>query len=608
MKKHFYLFIFAAIFYSFSAMAQHCVEFESQAMSAQFGNGINNPGDVIFTEDNIPVSVEFFEWSSGGGTFGTASVIDGSSSFGTAHAMWTSNINLVFDFSMLGFIPNRVVFDFTDSGGEENISVNGSPIYAGELMGAPMPPGIAVQFVNMGSFWRATLSGQITSLLVGGQEFALDNICARLITDPSYCVDHELLAPGMGFGSGINAQGEVIFSENDIDVSVEYFEWPAGGGTFGVANVIDGTGMTGDGQAMWTNNINMGYHFGGLEELPNWVSFDFSDLGGNENISVNGYPIFAGELTAAVMPPGFSLIITNMGTYQHAEVISQNSFITELIVGGQEFAIDNICPQQVGFYTSCVDFETLALGSMFGAGFNSPGDVIFSQNGIPVSVDDFSYVGGGGTFGIAEVTNSSGIGSGQDMREGNINLVFDFTEIGMFSEMVTFDFADYGGHENIGVNDHPVFAGELSAATLPPGFSISVVMNGYIGSCVIMGNIEKLTLGGQEFFVDNVCAYQLVSVDDPPGNSGGSSAILGQNYPNPLSGASLIPFEITEPTQVSIVVYDHTGRKVETLTDATYGIGQHVVSWDAAGLPAGIYICCMYTPLGSQTRKMSLIR
>jgi hypothetical protein len=606
MKTQIYMLLLACFALPFSLLAQNCVNFESLAPTAQFGNGINSQGEVIFFEDEIPVTIEYFEWSSGGGTFGTATVIDGMMSFGSPQAMWTNNVNLGFNFFNVGFLPNRISFDFTDSGGEENISINGMPIYAGELMSAPMPGGITITFVDIGPHWRATLSGSISSLLIGGQEFAIDNVCVAYVEDPTDCVDFELLVLGSQYGNGINAQGDVIFTENDIPVSVEYFYWPGGGGTFGNSSVIDWSAIN-SGHAMWTNNINLGFDFNGLEALPNWVSFEFTDLGGNENIGINGNTIYAGELATAVVPAGFSLLITDMGDYKRAEVVSQNDVITELVVGGQEFAIDNICPNQVGFLTSCVDFESLSLGSMYGSGINSPGDVIFYENNIAVQVDSFFYVGGGGTFGFAEVMNTSGIGSGHAMREGNINLTFDFTEIGMFSEMVTFDFADFGGHENIAINGSAVYTGELSSASIP-GFSINVSMSGDVGQCVIMGNIETLMVGGQEFFIDNVCAYQMVGLDEHAGDAKREIVTLKQNYPNPLNGHTIIPFELKEPSHVIIIVYDHLGRIVERLADKNYDQGKFNVSWNATDQSAGVYFYQLRCGKSVLTKKMSLIK
>ncbi len=603
MRKIVQILVALALLFPVAGFAQSCVDFESQGVGSQFGNGINGQGDIIFVENGIHVTVEYFEWVGGGGTFGNCDVIDGTSVYGTGNAMWTSNINLGFDFFALGFVPNKVSFDFNDSGGNENISVNGSTVFVGELMMAIMPSGISIGFTNMGSYMRATLTGPITSLMVGGQEFSIDNVCAEYIEDPNECVDFELLPLGAQYGNGINTQGDVIFTENDIPVSVEYFEWIGGGGTFGTCNVVDVSGSIGTGQGMWTSNINLRFNLNNLGYVPNWVTFDFGDYGVEENISVNGSPVYVGELMGAVLPSDVSFYIADYGTFHRATIICLDG-ISEFMVGGQEFEIDNICHDHVNFDSYCVDFETLALGSMYGTGINSPGDVIFTQNSIPVSVEEFLYVTGGTTFGFAEVMNSSGIGTGQDMRLGNINLMFDFDAIGMIPDFVTFDFADYGGEENLGINDEPIFAGELTMATVPPGFVASFSMSGDIGQCIITGPVEKLIVGGQEFFIDNVCAHFIQTSIGEPAGQGHADAVLGQNYPNPFSGITQIPFSVKESTHVKISVFDQLGREVEVLADQEYLPGDYQLSWDAGQAANGIYFCRLKTGQATQGTKL----
>ena len=75
---------------------------------------------------------------------------------------------------------------YFDGGGEENISVNGSPIFVLNHFGeAPqeIAPGVTLtieppvgnnQFLSTGML---CLEGDIKTLLIGGQEFGLDNIC-----------------------------------------------------------------------------------------------------------------------------------------------------------------------------------------------------------------------------------------------------------------------------------------------------------------------------------------------------------------------------------------------------------------------------------------------
>ena len=583
-----------------------CVDFELLAPGSGFGNGINAVGEVIFTENDIPVTVEYFEWTGGGGTFGTCNVIDGTASFGTGQAMWTNNINLGFDFTNIGFSPNRVTFDFTDSGGNENISVNGEPIFAGELNMAPMPPGISMSIIDMGSYQRATLSGAILTLLIGGQEFAIDNICPFIAVDSNDCVDFDLLGIGTNYGNGINAIGDVIFTENDIPVSVEYFNWTGGGGTFGNAHVLDGNPVYGTGNAMWTSNINLQFDLSDLTYVTNWISFDYNDGGGNENFSINNMPIFVGELDELLLPPGFSMGITDMGDYMHF-VITSEAVITKFLVGGQEFSIDNVCVGYILDPSDCIDFEYLAVGAEYGDGQNTIGEVFYTEGGIPLSVEYFEWTSGG-TFGTCWVIDGDPTyGTGNAMWTSNVNLKVNLYDVYPASTQITFDFSDFGGSENLGVNGHPLFVGDLPNAVLPAGFSMNIVNMGAYEQATIISNeiITELVIGGQEFTIDNICPSFNISVEEP-GNASGSKVELGLNYPNPFNGYTNIPFEVKEKTHLVITVYDYLGREVARLADADFDIGSHEVSWNASAASNGIYFYQLLSGGETQLRKMML--
>jgi len=160
-----------------------------------------------------------------------------------------------------------------------------------------------------------------------------------------------------------------------------------------------------------------------------------------------------------------------------------------------------------------VDFEPpLVAGTQYGqpAG-QANGAVIFPSNGIPVSIHDFVFTGGGGTFNSARIEPPPvPFSSGQSIRTNNINLEFDFTSLGFPTSEVKFDFLDEGGFENISVNGSPVFAGELSAAPNPiGGVNIAVssvpVAGGKKGTVILLGAVNKLRIGGQEFWIDQVC-------------------------------------------------------------------------------------------------------
>lgn len=162
----------------------------------------------------------------------------------------------------------------------------------------------------------------------------------------------------------------------------------------------------------------------------------------------------------------------------------------------------------------CVDFEPpLTVGTEYGApAGNSPGDVVFTTNGVPVSVENFDYIGTGGTFNLAYIdTATSFFGNGQTIRTNNINLEFDFSNIGFRTSRVDLEFLDLGGFENLSVNGSTVFAGELTSAPSPIGgvtlvFSTTPVPGGNKGNLTLKGAVTTLRIGGQEFWIDNVCA------------------------------------------------------------------------------------------------------
>ena len=78
-----------------------------------------------------------------------------------------------------------------------------------------------------------------------------------------------------------------------------------------------------------------------------------------------------------------------------------------------------------------------------------------------------------------------------------------------------------------------------------------------------------------------------------PGDGKGNG--LGTAYPNPSLGkATMIPFSLSRPGQVSLRILDITGREVRTLLNQAMGDGNQVAKWDGRNnqgelVPTGIY-------------------
>jgi photosystem II stability/assembly factor-like uncharacterized protein len=80
------------------------------------------------------------------------------------------------------------------------------------------------------------------------------------------------------------------------------------------------------------------------------------------------------------------------------------------------------------------------------------------------------------------------------------------------------------------------------------------------------------------------------------------------NTPNPFNPSTSVSFDLPAGTVVTLAVYDLLGRRVVTLADGYHGPGRHTVSFDAAGLAAGVYLARLDAGAFTATRKMLLLR
>lgn len=60
--------------------------------------------------------------------------------------------------------------------------------------------------------------------------------------------------------------------------------------------------------------------------------------------------------------------------------------------------------------------------------------------------------------------------------------------------------------------------------------------------------------------------------------------------PNPIRTQGIFTFHLETAAHARLAVYDMLGREVSVLLDASLTEGEHRATWDAAGLPAGLYV------------------
>jgi CubicO group peptidase (beta-lactamase class C family) len=83
---------------------------------------------------------------------------------------------------------------------------------------------------------------------------------------------------------------------------------------------------------------------------------------------------------------------------------------------------------------------------------------------------------------------------------------------------------------------------------------------------------------------------------------------LEQNYPNPFNNSTVIKYSIPQEGLVTLKVYNLLGEEVARLVNDTKQTGNYEVSFDATGLPSGIYFYRLRTGDFVETKKMVLTK
>ncbi len=92
-----------------------------------------------------------------------------------------------------------------------------------------------------------------------------------------------------------------------------------------------------------------------------------------------------------------------------------------------------------------------------------------------------------------------------------------------------------------------------------------------------------------------------------------TQATLGQNYPNPFNAQTLISFELVNPGDIELSVFNLVGQKVTTLLSGNYQSGTYNVIWNGRAqngepVSSGVYYYRLRSGNDTQTMKMTLLK
>lgn len=153
---------------------------------------------------------------------------------------------------------------------------------------------------------------------------------------------------------------------------------------------------------------------------------------------------------------------------------------------------------------SCLNFNDLSSGANYNVG-----DVL-TTSGTTFLVEKFQWGNLNWTSdGELTVTpgNKAG-GSGPELNTNNVNLNF---QIDYPVNEITLRFADYGGNSNVRINGALKNVNDIMSLNNSTISGVTVTISGnvtggnWVGSIKLEGIISDFAIGGQEFWIDDIC-------------------------------------------------------------------------------------------------------
>lgn len=165
-------------------------------------------------------------------------------------------------------------------------------------------------------------------------------------------------------------------------------------------------------------------------------------------------------------------------------------------------------------------------------------------------------------------------------------------------ELASFDVV--AGSERVSVNwstasetDNHHFVIERDGVQVAEVSSLGNTASGHSYSWVDNNVVNGTTYSYSLIAVDVNGARELMASETatPRANSGVVSEYsLHQNFPNPFNPSTSIRFDLVEAGVTTLKVYNVQGQEVATLVNGMQNAGSHTVSFNATGLPSGLYV------------------
>jgi hypothetical protein len=482
---------------------QHPSSYALQALSQPVCAHFEHlPADALFTVDNVLVdasivlTVHPLVWSDGtvyaGGhvTLGDEGLAGGSGRellLDNAHLdieFGDALTGLMLRFAHLGNINLEINGDFRNIpslADVDGLTVGGVTVeLSGGRGGAP------------GVLWlRSTGPGAaISTLALGGQDLALDDVCpeGHCVTMESLMDSQRFFVGDLFYDSGVQMRAAPFVRLDGTIISNGYVQ-------------VDTRGLAGGwGLDLELNNVLVAFAF---SRPLRGLAFQYGQYGGTLNLNVNGqfvrvvdwddlHGLQVGGVQVSVVPmAGQRGSVYLLGEVRH------------LAIGGQQLWIDNVCPA-----TCCVHVELQPVGTHYLVGQTVPDPCAQMRIEAFTLVDGTVFVEGRSVVGAW----SRAGGSGLELLLERANLALAW-ETPATQVRLVFGIGDTGTvptNVNLRINGvmrNVSSLADLDGATMG-GVQVSVVAGeaDSKGRLLLDGWIHTMAVGGQELYLDDICA------------------------------------------------------------------------------------------------------
>jgi len=153
--------------------------------------------------------------------------------------------------------------------------------------------------------------------------------------------------------------------------------------------------------------------------------------------------------------------------------------------------------------------------------------------------------------------------------------------------------------QNMNGNPEYIWAERWGIVKMEPGFIVKGSGGPY--EYKIRGMLKDGVLFGDTTLVSVSTEEEVTNLPE--------SISLHQNYPNPFNPSTTIRFDLRQAAEISLTIYDITGREVATLLNRQkMSAGRHQLEWNAGEASSGIYFYRLNVNGQQMTRKMTLIK